>query len=103
MSLWPAAATRRSAGVLLISPDAIEPGDRPSPVSSDTALVTAVSSVAATLNNIGPGLGHVGPGNARAYSWVPPLGKIILVMCMLTGRLEVFTVVLLFTPWFYRQ
>ncbi|KKK66692.1 hypothetical protein LCGC14_2961540, partial [marine sediment metagenome] len=34
---------------------------------------------------------------------VPPLGKVLLVLCMLIGRLEVFTVVLLFTPWFYRQ
>jgi trk system potassium uptake protein TrkH len=66
-------------------------------------MVTAISSVAATLNNIGPGLGHVGPGDARAYSWVPPLGKVLLVLCMLIGRLEVFTVVVLFTPWFYRQ
>ncbi len=96
-------ASLMMTGVLLISPDAIEPGDQPSPVSSDTALVTAVSSVAATLNNIGPGLGHVGPGDARAYSWIPPLGKIILMLCMLIGRLEVFTVVLLFTPWFYRH
>ena len=90
-------------GVLMASPDAIEPGDQPVAVSSDTTVVTAVSAVAATLNNIGPGLGHVGPGDARAYSWVPPLGKVILVLCMLIGRLEVFTVVLLFTPWFYRQ
>jgi len=96
-------ASLMMTGVLLASPGSIEPGDQPSAVSSDTTIVTAVSSVAATLNNIGPGLGHVGPGDARAYSWVPPLGKIILVMCMLTGRLEVFTVVLLFVPWFYRQ
>ncbi len=96
-------ASLMMTGVLLGSPGSIEPGDPPSAVSSDTTLVTAVSSVAATLNNIGPGLGHIGPGDTRAYSWVPPLGKIILMMCMLTGRLEVFTVVLLFVPWFYRQ
>ena len=66
-------------------------------------ITTAATASAATLNNIGPGLGHVGPGDARAYSWVPPAGKIILVLCMLIGRLEIFTVVLLFTPWLYRQ
>ena len=96
-------ASLMMTGVLLASPASIESGDQPSAVSSDTVVVTAVSSVAATLNNIGPGLGHVGPGDARAYSWVPPLGKVLLVLCMLIGRLEVFTVVLLFTPWFYRQ
>ncbi len=96
-------ASLMMTGVLLASPAAIEPGDQPSAVSSDTVMVTAISSVAATLNNIGPGLGHVGPGDTRAYSWVPPVGKVLLVMCMLIGRLEVFTVVLLFTPWFYRQ
>ncbi len=89
-------------GVLMASPEAIQ-GDSPDPVSSDTQMITAVTSVAATLNNIGPGLAHVGPGDLRAYSWVPPAGKIVLVFCMLIGRLEVFTVVLLFTPWFYRR
>jgi trk system potassium uptake protein TrkH len=73
-----------------------------SPLSADGATVTAVASVAATLNNIGPGLTAVGPGDWRAYSWIPPSGKVILILCMLVGRLEVFTVVLLFTPWLYR-
>ncbi len=87
-------------GVLLAWPDAINPAGEE--VGSDAALVTAVSSVAATLNNIGPGLGHVGPGDVRAYSWVPPAGKVVLVLCMLIGRLEVFSVLLLFAPWFHR-
>ena len=89
-------------GVLMTWPDSIE-ANPAQPVSSDTRVITAVTAVAATLNNIGPGLGHVGPGDTRAYSWVPPAGKILLVFCMLIGRLEVFTVVLLFTPWFYRR
>jgi trk system potassium uptake protein TrkH len=88
------------AGVLMIQPEAIDPTGQP--VDSDTALVTGVSSVAATLNNIGPGLGHVGPGDVRAYGWVPPAGKVVLVLCMLIGRLEVFSVLLLFAPWFHR-
>lgn len=87
-------------GVLAAWPDAIDPDGET--VGSDTVLVTAVSSVAATLNNIGPGLGHVGPGDVRAYSWVPPIGKVVLVLCMLIGRLEVFSVLLLFAPWFHR-
>ncbi|MBS3820374.1 MAG: TrkH family potassium uptake protein [Phycisphaerae bacterium] len=85
---------------LMIWPGAIDPAA--APAGDDTAMVTAVSSVAATLNNIGPGLGHVGPGDARAYSWVSPAGKIVLILCMLIGRLEVFSVLLLFAPWFHR-
>ena len=88
------------AAVLMTWPDAIDPAGKD--VSSDTAMVTAFSSVAATLNNIGPGLGHVGPGEVRAFSWVPPVGKIVLILCMLIGRLEVFSVLLLFAPWFHR-
>jgi trk system potassium uptake protein TrkH len=83
-------------------PKAIEPAQAAHAVTSDNMLVTAVSSVAATLNNIGPGLSHVGPGDPRAYSWIPAAGKIVLTICMLIGRLEVFTVVFLFLPWFYR-
>jgi trk system potassium uptake protein TrkH len=87
-------------GVLMAWPDAIDPAGED--VSSDTAMVTAFSSVAATLNNIGPGLGHVGPGDVRAFSWVPDAGKVVLILCMLIGRLEVFSVLLLFAPWFHR-
>jgi trk system potassium uptake protein TrkH len=71
-------------------------------MASDNALVTSFSAVAATLNNIGPGLTGVGPGEWKAYSWMPPEAKALLTLCMLVGRLEVFTVVLLFTPWIYR-
>jgi trk system potassium uptake protein TrkH len=88
------------ATVLFLSPGSMAPDGQE--VSSDTVMVTAVSSVAATLNNIGPGLGQVGPGENLAYSWVPPVGKVVLTLCMLIGRLEVFTVLLLFVPWFYR-
>lgn len=95
------AASLIMAGVLMAWPEAIQ-SDPETPVASDVAMVTAVSSVAATLNNIGPGLAHVGPGDVRAYSWIPPLGKVVLILCMLIGRLEVFSVLLLFAPLFYR-
>ncbi len=87
-------------GVLVAWPASIAPGD--GEVSPDTAMVTAISSVAATLNNIGPGLSHVGSGDVRAYSWVPAAGKVVLVLCMLIGRLEVFSVLLLFAFWLHR-
>jgi len=62
--------------------------------------ITALSSVAATLGNVGPGLGSVGP--TANYLWIPPPGKVVLIICMLVGRLELFTVLMLFTPAFWR-
>jgi trk system potassium uptake protein TrkH len=56
--------------------------------------------VAATLCNIGPGLGVVGP--VDDFSTVPVLGKLVLVCCMLLGRLEIYTVLALVVPRFWR-
>ncbi|MFH1068607.1 MAG: TrkH family potassium uptake protein [Candidatus Glassbacteria bacterium] len=64
-------------------------------------LVSATSSVAATLGNIGPGLGQVGP--MLNYSTVPVTGKWLLSFCMLLGRLEIFTVIILFLPEAWRK
>jgi len=64
-------------------------------------LVSAAASVIATLGNIGPGLGSVGPVDNFAH--VPQLGKVILIICMLLGRLELFTVLVLFFPSFWRK
>lgn len=60
---------------------------------------TAIGSVAATLGNIGPGIGLVGPVNN--FSHIPALGKWLLSFFMLLGRLELFTVLILFTPYFW--
>jgi trk system potassium uptake protein TrkH len=64
-------------------------------------LVSAVGSVGATLNNIGPGLGSVGPTDNFAH--VPDLGKWVLILCMLLGRLELYTVLVLLTSDFWRR
>ena len=57
---------------------------------------TSLTAVLATLSNIGPGLGMVGPvGNYAAFSG---LSKIVLSMCMLIGRLEIFPILMLFAP-----
>ena len=57
---------------------------------------TTFTAVAATLNNIGPGLGQVGPtGN---FGILSPLSKIVLTLDMLIGRLEIFPMLLLFMP-----
>jgi trk system potassium uptake protein len=62
---------------------------------------TSFGSVAATINNIGPGLGNVGP--TENYSQIPVFGKWFLSFLMLAGRLEVFTVLILFTPSFWKK
>lgn len=64
-------------------------------------LITAIGAVGACLGNIGPGLGGVGA--AQNYEWIDPVGKWILVACMLLGRLEVYTVLVLFTPEYWRR
>lgn len=61
--------------------------------------VTAFSAVAATLNNLGPGLGEVSSG----FMTVPDAAKWIAVVGMLLGRLEIFTLLVLLTPTFWRH
>ena len=57
---------------------------------------TTITSVFATFNNIGPGLGMVGPvGNFAAFS---PLSKIVLTLDMLFGRLELYPMLILLLP-----
>ncbi len=64
-------------------------------------LVTATSSVVACLGNVGPGLGAVGP--TEVYAFIPAPGKMVLSLAMLLGRLELYTVVLLLMPSFWRK
>ncbi|HSN51545.1 MAG TPA: TrkH family potassium uptake protein [Woeseiaceae bacterium] len=61
--------------------------------------VTAFSAVAATLNNLGPGLGDVSKG----FMTVSDIGKWIAIVGMLLGRLEIFTLLVLITPTFWRR
>ena len=60
---------------------------------------SAFSAVGACLNNLGPGLGDV----ASNYTDVNKAGKIILCFAMILGRLEIFTLLVLFTPAFWRR
>jgi trk system potassium uptake protein TrkH len=64
-------------------------------------LVSAFSAVAATLNNVGPGLGSVGP--IYNYAHIPLIGKWVLSFFMLAGRLEVYTVLILLAPSFWKK
>ena len=65
------------------------------------AFATGFTSVLATLNNIGPGLGAVGPiGSFTDFSW---WSKLVFIFDMLAGRLEIFPVLLLFAPMTWRK
>lgn len=63
--------------------------------------ITAMGSVATSLGNVGPGLGDTGP--SFSYSEVPDAVKWILGGLMVIGRLEIFTVVIIFTRYFWRS
>jgi trk system potassium uptake protein TrkH len=64
-------------------------------------LIDSASGVAATLNNIGPGLGTVGA--TQNYGHFSPLSKMLFVWLMMIGRLEIFAILVLFAPRFWRS
>lgn len=68
-------------------------------MASGLDQVTAFSAVAATLNNLGPGLGDVGPN----FAGINDFSKWVLTLSMLLGRLEIFTVLVLLSPAFWRR
>ena len=61
--------------------------------------VTAYSAVAACLNNLGPGLGAV----SLHYGDISNVAKLILAFAMVLGRLEIFTLLVLLSPSFWRD
>jgi len=63
-------------------------------------VVTAASSVAASLGNVGPGLGTI--GSMGTYAHLPEITKLILSLLMVTGRVEIITILVLFTRTFRR-
>lgn len=64
-------------------------------------ILTSIAAVAASMFNIGPGLGSVGP--AENYAHLPALAKWVLSLCMIAGRLEFYTLLVVFTPAFWRK
>ena len=63
-------------------------------------LSDAIFGVAATLGNVGPAFGMAGPG--QGYACMPDGAKIVYIVLMLCGRLEIYTLLILFTPKFWR-
>lgn len=70
-------------------------------LAENSFLVTSVSSVAACLNNIGPGFAAV--GSTENFHWMPSGAKILLTFCMLLGRLEIYSVLVLLLPLAWRK
>jgi trk system potassium uptake protein TrkH len=67
----------------------------------DVDIVTGFTAVAACMWNIGPGLGLVGP--TENYGHLPQFAKWVLSFCMIAGRLEFYTLLVIFTPAFWRR
>ena len=63
-------------------------------------FLTAIGAMATSLSNVGPGIGGVGP--LDNFAWLSAPVKIFLSFMMIVGRLELFTVLVLFTPYFWR-
>ena len=68
---------------------------------SGADVVTAFSAAVVSMNNTGPGLGQVGP--ASTYATLNDFQTWICAFAMLLGRLEIFSVLVLFTPAFWRK
>jgi len=64
-------------------------------------FMSAMGASIASLGNIGPGWGEFGP--TSDYAGVPYIGKWVLLILMMIGRLELFTVLVIFTPWFWKN
>lgn len=69
--------------------------------ASGVDLVTSFAAALACIGNIGPGVGSVGP--TENYAHLPDLAKWVLSFCMLLGRLEIYTIIILFVPEFWRK
>ncbi|MCL4128930.1 UNVERIFIED_CONTAM: hypothetical protein GTU68_002085 [Idotea baltica] len=67
----------------------------------DHPMLSGLSAVATALGNVGPGIAELGPMDN--FSTVPLVGKWVLALFMLLGRLELFTILILFLPYFWRD
>ena len=70
-------------------------------LQEDLTLVSAATAVATTLNCVGPGLAQV--GGLENFEAVNAFGRVVLTVCMLLGRLEIFTALALLSPSFWRK
>lgn len=102
--IWLIAAIFAGSWLVLVGLESVSPQSSAQWNETETGrpsiLTDCAGAVAATLNNIGPGLGVCGPcGN---YTHFSDPGKILLTLLMLLGRLELFAVIVLFVPGFWK-
>lgn len=69
--------------------------------ATGTDIITSTTTVISAMCNVGPALGEAGP--SENYASLPVVAKWILIFCMLTGRLELYTVLILFIPQFWKK
>ena len=62
---------------------------------------TGLSASITCLSNVGPGVGQIGP--SANFDWLSPAAKLLLFLEMIIGRLELFTILVLFLPSFWRR
>lgn len=70
-------------------------------LSGELTPFESLTAMLGCLGTVGPGFGDVGP--AGNYGFLPPFAKITLSVSMIIGRLELFTVFILFSPWFWKK
>jgi trk system potassium uptake protein len=70
-------------------------------LQEELTLTSSATAVATTLNDVGPGLDQVGA--TESFEIVDPFGTAVLTVCMLLGRLEIFTVLALLSPAFWKR
>jgi len=67
----------------------------------DQPLLTSAGAVATSLGNVGPAIGGLGPTDNFAH--LPAVAKVFLSFIMLLGRLELFSILILFSPYFWKS
>jgi trk system potassium uptake protein len=70
-------------------------------LQEELTFTSSITAVATTLNDVGPGLDQVGA--TESFEIVNPFGRVVLTVCMLLGRLEIFTVLALLSPAFWKR
>ena len=71
------------------------------PFLSKMDFITALTASATCIGNVGPGFGAVGP--AGSYAWMSTPAKVLLSFAMILGRLEIYTLLVVFMPSFWKR
>ena len=72
-------------------------------VCPESTWESALSISITSLSNVGPGVGQIGPEGWGHFDWLNPAAKLLSAFEMIIGRLELFTILVLFLPSFWRK